>query len=101
MHGSQRFRQTIPWRSSRCCKCVGSGPGRGTASWLCVFANGDGIVPRETATFPYYQIGSSQKALLEVGTRDIAMAHADLFISRECHERVFVPVATWLGEAQA
>ncbi|MCC6557455.1 MAG: alpha/beta fold hydrolase [Polyangiaceae bacterium] len=71
-----------------------------TRPLLCVCANGDGIVPRETAAFPFHQIGSARKSLLEVGTRDIAMAHADLFVSRECHERVFAPVAAWLGEGQ-
>jgi pimeloyl-ACP methyl ester carboxylesterase len=69
-----------------------------TRPLLCVFANGDGIVPRDTAIFPYEQIGSARKALLEVGTSDISMAHADLFVSRECHERVFSPVAAWLRE---
>lgn len=67
---------------------------------LCVFGNGDGIVPRETATFPYRQIGSERKALLEVGTREARMAHADMFISRECHRQVFQPVASWLAEDQ-
>jgi hypothetical protein len=71
-----------------------------TRPLLCVYANGDGIVPRDTATFPYYQIGSTRKALLEVGTGEIAMAHADLFVSRESHNRVFAPVASWLGEGQ-
>jgi len=72
-----------------------------TRPLLCVYANGDGIVPRETATFPYEQAGSSRKSLLEVGTREIAMAHADMFVSRECHARVFAPVAAWLAEDQA
>jgi pimeloyl-ACP methyl ester carboxylesterase len=72
-----------------------------TLPLLCVFGNGDGIVPRETATFPFRQIGSARKDLLEVGTKEIAMAHADLFVSRECHERVFAPVAAWLAEGQA
>lgn len=71
-----------------------------TRPLLCVCANGDGIVPRDTAAFPYHQVGSSRRALLEVGTRQITMAHADLFISRECHERVFAPVAAWLAEEQ-
>ena len=69
-----------------------------TRPLLCVFGNGDGIVPRDTATFPYHQVGSAQKGLLEVGTSDITMAHADLFVSRECHERVFAPLSAWLGE---
>lgn len=71
-----------------------------TRPLLCVFANGDGIVPRETAAFPYNQAASPRKALLEVGTREIAMAHADMFVSRECHQRVFAPVSAWLAEDQ-
>ena len=74
---------------------------RVTCPLLCVFANGDGIVPRDTATFPYHQIGSPQKALLEVGSDDCAMAHADLFVSRECHRRVFAPVAAWLADQRS
>ncbi len=65
---------------------------------LCVLAQGDGIVPPETAAFPFHQIGSSSKRLLEVGTHTIAMAHADLFVSNEAHERVFRPVRDWLLE---
>lgn len=65
--------------------------------FLCVIANGDGIVPRETAIHAYERVGSPDKTLLEVGTDQIAMAHADLFISREAHERVFAPLAAWLA----
>jgi pimeloyl-ACP methyl ester carboxylesterase len=65
--------------------------------FLCVVANGDGVVPRETAAFPFHKLRSSKKKLLEVGTDTIAMAHADLFISREAHERVFAPLADWLA----
>jgi pimeloyl-ACP methyl ester carboxylesterase len=64
---------------------------------LCILANRDGIVPRSTAAFPYEQAGSSSKTLLEVGTSRIAMAHADLFVSKESHERVFHPLAKWLA----
>lgn len=64
---------------------------------LTVLAVGDGIVPRATAAFPFHQIGSRRKKLLEVGDREIAMAHADLFVSREVHLRVFRPVAEWLA----
>lgn len=63
---------------------------------LCVLAKGDGIVPPETAAFPYHQIGSSAKRLLEVGSQTIAMAHADLFVSSEAHQRVFAPIRDWL-----
>ena len=68
---------------------------------LCIAANGDGIVPPETAAFPYHQVASKRKQLLEVGTRTIAMAHADLFVSKEAHERVFRPLAQWLSEPGA
>lgn len=66
--------------------------------FLCVVANGDGIVPRETAAYPYYKLHSSKKKLLEVGTQSISMAHADLFVSRESQERVFAPLSEWLME---
>jgi len=66
--------------------------------FLCVVANGDGVVPRETAAFPFHKLRSPRKKLLEVGTDTIAMAHADLFISREAHERVFAPLADWLAQ---
>lgn len=65
---------------------------------LCVSALGDGIVPRRTAEFPYLAAGSPDKRLIEVGDAQIAMAHADLFISSEAHRRVFEPLATWLAE---
>jgi pimeloyl-ACP methyl ester carboxylesterase len=65
---------------------------------LCIYANSDGIVPPATATFPYHQVSSRSKALLEVGDRDMAVAHADLFLCNEAHERVFRPLAEWLAE---
>lgn len=64
---------------------------------LCVSALGDGIVPRRTAAFPYEASGSPDKRLIEVGSAEIAVAHADLFISNEAHARVFEPVASWLA----
>jgi pimeloyl-ACP methyl ester carboxylesterase len=69
-----------------------------TAPLLCVSAWGDGIVPRPTAEFPYRAAGSPVKKLLEVGAADLAMAHADLFISDEAQIRVFAPIAEWLAE---
>ncbi len=66
---------------------------------FCVLANGDGIVPRDTAAFPHSQVRSSAKKLLEVGTKDILLAHADLFVSNESHARVFAPIAEWLSSA--
>lgn len=68
------------------------------APLLCVSALGDGIVPRRTAGFPYEAVGSPDRKLIEVGDAQIAMAHADLFISCEAHKRVFEPLASWLSE---
>jgi predicted alpha/beta hydrolase len=65
---------------------------------LCVVANRDGLVPRETGEFPYRQVATRDKRLLEAGTREIPMGHADLFLSREAHGRVFEPIARWLAE---
>jgi pimeloyl-ACP methyl ester carboxylesterase len=64
---------------------------------LCVLARGDGIVPRRTAEFPYLAAGSRVKRLLEVGTTERAMAHADLFVSNGAQEGVFAPIAAWLA----
>ncbi len=68
---------------------------------LCVSAWGDGIVPRRTAEFPYLAAGSPVKKLLQVGTPELAMAHADLFISDEAQTRVFEPISAWLAERTA
>lgn len=64
---------------------------------LCVLAQGDGIVPASTAAFPYHQAASTAKELLVVGDDTVRMAHADLFVSREAHERVFRPLSSWLA----
>jgi len=68
-----------------------------TVPFLCVLASNDGIVPTETALYAYEKIGSASRARLEAGTAEIAMAHADLFVSGEAHERVFRPLAQWLA----
>jgi len=68
---------------------------------LCVVANGDGIVPGETALYPYRAAGSAVRAYLAVGTPARRHAHADLFISRDAHDRVFAPIARWLAEPKA
>ena len=77
---------------------LGDALGEVTRPLLCVLANGDGIVPRATAEFVFHHVGSRDKELLEVGTNAISMAHADLFVSRPAHERVFAPVARWLAD---
>jgi pimeloyl-ACP methyl ester carboxylesterase len=64
---------------------------------MCVIANGDGIVPQETARWPYEVMASRDRTLLEVGTDQVRLAHADLFVSNEAHRRVFEPLADWLA----
>jgi alpha-beta hydrolase superfamily lysophospholipase len=58
----------------------------------------DGIVPPATSRTIYEAIGSTDKALLEVGDEGTPMAHADLFLARRAPELVFEPVARWLRE---
>lgn len=66
------------------------------APLLCVVANADGIVPRETAEYCYRRVGSQDKSLLEVGSSDLRLAHADMFISRHAEDVVFAPIRDWL-----
>lgn len=65
---------------------------------LCFVAREDGIVPPETARWPYEAIGSTDKVLALVGDAATPIAHADLFVSRISHERVFEPLARFLVE---
>jgi pimeloyl-ACP methyl ester carboxylesterase len=64
---------------------------------LCLFANGDGVVPKETASFAYHHVGSTDRQLIEVGTPDESHAHADMFISNEAAANVFEPISLWLA----
>jgi pimeloyl-ACP methyl ester carboxylesterase len=64
---------------------------------LTVLATYDGIVPRATALFPHEHIGSTDKTVLEIGSSELRLAHADLFISDPAQVRVFAPIAEWLG----
>ena len=68
-----------------------------TGPFFCAFGNADGIVPRSTATSAFTAVGSKCKELLELGDDQLRMAHADIYISRYSHERVFRPVADWLS----
>jgi pimeloyl-ACP methyl ester carboxylesterase len=68
--------------------------------FLCFVARNDGIVPPATARWPYDRIGSSDRVLVEVGTSDIPIAHADLFISRIAPDEVFTPLAKFLLQRQ-
>lgn len=67
---------------------------------LCVIANGDGIVPETTAASIFHAIGSDTKEILNVGTSQIVLAHADLFISRYAQSWVFDPIGQWLDSIQ-
>jgi len=71
-----------------------------TGPFLCVFGNADGIVPRSTATSAFSAVGSRTKELLELGGEHVRMAHADVYISRFSHDRVFRPVADWLASVE-
>ncbi len=64
---------------------------------LTMVANADGIVPRATTLWPHETIGSPQKKVVEVGTDDEPMAHADMFIHDRAPERVFNPLGDWLS----
>jgi pimeloyl-ACP methyl ester carboxylesterase len=69
---------------------------RTTNPLLVVVANADGIVPRDTVMSATEASGAKVKDVLAVGSRSVPMAHADLFVSRCCHELVFEPMARWL-----
>ena len=77
---------------------IASGLQRVQSPLLCIVANRDGIVPRNTARYAYDHIGSRKKRLLEVGSDDQPHAHADLFVSTGAETRVFEPIAAWLAE---
>jgi pimeloyl-ACP methyl ester carboxylesterase len=64
--------------------------------FLCVVANNDGIVPKETARDPFDAIGSKDKELLAVGDAAHPIAHADLFLSRNAQELIFEKIARFL-----
>ncbi len=80
---------------------VSLGLQRLTTPLLCIVANGDGIVPLETARFPYEQAGTADKGLLVVGTEEMTLAHADLFVSDQAVEVVFRPIADWFLRHEA
>jgi pimeloyl-ACP methyl ester carboxylesterase len=66
------------------------------APLLCVVANADGIVPLSTARFAYDHVGSDDRTLVEVGSGDVRLAHADMFVSDHAEGRVFAPIRDWL-----
>lgn len=64
---------------------------------LVVAAHGDGVVPRDTAVFPYHHLPSRSKQLVIAGDDASPLAHADLFVSRESERQVFEPLTAWLS----
>jgi pimeloyl-ACP methyl ester carboxylesterase len=65
---------------------------------LCIAAIHDGIVPRETAEYPYWQAGCTPKELVTVGDDKLSMAHADMFVADVAHAQVFAPITTFLAK---
>jgi len=74
---------------------------RMTYPFLCVVAEGDGVVPKETARAMYDDIGSSTRELCIVGGPGDPIAHADLFLCKDAQTRVYQPVADFLLRAYA
>jgi alpha-beta hydrolase superfamily lysophospholipase len=68
--------------------------------FFCVIGLQDGIVPPATAREVYEAIGSTDKAILEVGDAARPIAHADLFLARGAQDLVFEPIAEWLRTRQ-
>jgi pimeloyl-ACP methyl ester carboxylesterase len=64
-----------------------------------VVALQDQIVPPETARHIFRTASSKTKVLIEVGTRDQPVAHADLFLGRGMQEQAFAPLAAFLRSA--
>lgn len=65
---------------------------------LCIVAGADGIVPPETARSPYHLSRAQSRRVLEVGGRDLPIAHADLFLCHDAERILFEPLAQWLAE---
>jgi pimeloyl-ACP methyl ester carboxylesterase len=63
---------------------------------LVVLSNADGIVPESAALSAYERAGSASKEVLRVGTAEVPVAHADLFVSEISCPWVFEPLADWL-----
>jgi pimeloyl-ACP methyl ester carboxylesterase len=63
---------------------------------LAVVALQDGIVTPETARHVFLRAGSTDKTLIEVGTQERPIAHADLFLGRGMQSQVFEKTATFL-----
>lgn len=65
---------------------------------LCIIAGQDGIVTPESALSVLDHIGSHDVEVLEVGSKEVPHAHADLFVSHGAEQKVFRPMGAWLLE---
>ncbi len=79
-------------------KMVSEALHRVTLPFLCMYGNGDGVVPPASALSAYHCIGTppSRKAKFLVGDARRKFAHADMFIADPAQEMVFTPLAEWL-----
>lgn len=64
--------------------------------FFCVVASDDGIVLPETSRHTYDVIGSETKLLLEVGGKEMRIAHGDLFLCTGAQTKIFTPIADFL-----
>jgi pimeloyl-ACP methyl ester carboxylesterase len=74
---------------------VSQGLGQVDRDLLVVTGSGDGIAP-ESACHAVERHWGGRVQRLHVGTADQPWAHADLFIARDSHQRVFEPMARFL-----
>lgn len=65
---------------------------------LVVTANGDGIVPAETA-HSVLDVWGGPATILVVGDDEVRYGHADPYIAPDAHERVFSPIIDWVHSA--
>jgi pimeloyl-ACP methyl ester carboxylesterase len=65
---------------------------------LSVVALGDGIVPQRSAMSAHVYGKMAVKDVLEVGTDDVHIAHADLFVSDYSEDWLFKPMGDWLAK---
>jgi pimeloyl-ACP methyl ester carboxylesterase len=64
---------------------------------LCtVYANGDGIVLKDTALYVHHAAQRARKTLVKAGDRTLPYSHADLFVARDAERQVFAPVLAFL-----
>ncbi|MBI5477896.1 MAG: hypothetical protein HY906_03510, partial [Deltaproteobacteria bacterium] len=65
---------------------------------LSVVALGDGIVPQRSAMSAHIHGRMGTKDVIEVGTDDVHIAHADLFVSDYAEGWLFRPMGEWLAK---